>query len=137
MLSKTAQYALCAVDYLARHPGEPQKAREMAAGTGAPTAYLSTVLKSLKRAGILKSRPGPHGGYELNVAPEQLTMLDVVDASDPLPRFEACPLGRDEHAHALCPVHRCVGEATDRAREVLARTTIADLLSEGESCAPD
>jgi len=132
MLSKTAQYALCAVVYMAEHPDGPQKTRVMAQATGAPASYLATVLKSLARARLLKSQAGPTGGYCLAIPADQLTMLDVIDAADPMQPIEACPFGNEAHRSELCPVHRRLNKATSSARSVLGDATIADLILEGD-----
>jgi Rrf2 family protein len=109
----------------------------MAESTGAPSSYLATVLKALAKARLPNSQAGPTGGYSLAIPPEELTMLEVVDASDPLRRIEACPFEHDEHKHELCPMHQILDEAAMCARSVLEGTTIEDLVRDGSCLKPE
>lgn len=97
MLSKTAEYALRAVACLAGRPGQPASADFLADKTKVPRRYLQRVLQDLVTAGVVHSRPGPGGGYELAVPTDSLTIYDIVQAVAPLERITACPLGLKTH----------------------------------------
>lgn len=59
-----------------------------------PAPSLSRLLRSLNRAGIIETREGAHGGVRLAVPPDQVTLLDVVEAIEqqrPLFRTDAAP----------------------------------------------
>jgi DNA-binding IscR family transcriptional regulator len=64
----------------------------------------------------------------LATAPERLSMLEVVEAVEPLPRIKSCPLELAEHAGALCPLHSVLAALVDEAGRRLAETSIADLI---------
>jgi len=93
MLSKTAEYALRAVVWLAREPGRAESADHLAEVTKVPRRYLHKVLQDLVHAGIVRSQSGPSGGYALDKRPEEVSILDIVNAVAPLERIRACPLG--------------------------------------------
>ena len=105
MLSKTAEYALRAMVCLARAPGRAESADYLAEVTKVPRRYLHKVLQDLVRAEIVRSQPGPGGGYALQAAPAKVTILDVVNAVAPQERIHQCPLGLATHT-SLCPLHQ-------------------------------
>ncbi len=63
MISQTSEYALRATIYLARHPSVSFTTRQIAEATGMPAGYLSKVLQTLARVGIVQSQRGLHGGF--------------------------------------------------------------------------
>jgi len=128
MFSKTTEYALRAAVCLASSK-EPTTAQRIARSTGVPVGYMSKVLNALVRAGLVSSQRGPAGGFVLARLPSQISMLDVVNSVEPLPRVLGCPLGVDEHTHSLCPLHNILDRLAENAEQLLSRTTLSDLLS--------
>ena len=129
-ISQTAEYALRAVVCLAADRDRPMTAREIAEVTRVPADYLSKVLQTLVRAGIVLSRRGIGGGFTLRRAPEDVTILDVVNAVDPIQRIRECPLHLEAHRHTLCPLHRRLDEAMAAIEASLGRTTLAEIMSD-------
>ena len=80
MLSQTVEYALRAAVYLAGKTGTPQTNDQIATATKVPAAYLSKVLQSLTRAGLVAAQRGVRGGFTLCRAADELTILEVVNA---------------------------------------------------------
>lgn len=126
MLSKTAEYALRAVVWLAREPGRAESADQLAEVTKVPRRYLHKVLQDLIHAGIVRSQPGPGGGYALDRLPEKVSILDVVNAVAPLERIRTCPLGLSSHT-SLCPLHKELDKAYAATEKAFARVTLAKL----------
>lgn len=126
MLSKTAEYALRAVVWLAREPGRAESADHLAEVTKTPRRYLHKVLQDLVHAEILRSQSGPGGGYALDKPPEKVSILDVVNAVAPLERIRACPLGLSTHT-SLCPLHKELDKAYATTEAAFARVTLAKL----------
>jgi Rrf2 family nitric oxide-sensitive transcriptional repressor len=87
-------------------------------------------MQGLARAGVVESRRGVRGGFRLSRPATKITLLDVVNAVEPLPRIKGCPLGLKSHAHTLCAVHARLDEAMAQVEEVLSSSTIADLIAE-------
>ena len=66
----------------------------LATDLGIPAPSLARLLRSLSRAGIIETREGAHGGIRLAVPPDEVTLLDVVEAVEqrrPLFRSDAAP----------------------------------------------
>lgn len=132
MLSKTAEYALRAVACMGQQAGTPLSADFVAEQTKVPRRYLTRVLQDLGAAGLVRSRPGPGGGYELSRPTDQVTILDVVVIVSPIERIRSCPLGLTSHT-SLCPLHRELDQAYAATEKAFASVTIRQLL---ESTSP-
>lgn len=135
MLSKTCEYALRVVTFLASIPGEATSAQKLADRTKVPNRYLYKVLQDLVAADLLQSRPGPGGGYELIANRKGITILDVVNAVDPIERIHSCPLGLASHTE-LCPLHAELDRAYATTEAALAAVTIEKLIQSADSIIP-
>lgn len=136
LISDTAEYALRAVVWLAQEPVRGWTTKQIADGTQAPPDYLAKILKQLAHAGLLKAQRGCGGGFRLEKAPDEVSVLEVVDAVDPLERICACPLGRADHSKQLCPLHRRIDAAAEQVQIAFSGVTLADLIVQGASAAP-
>lgn len=116
-------------------PGQALSSRRMAEFYGLPTAYLSKVLKSLVRAGLLDATTGPRGGFRLARPAADITVLDIVDAVEGrAPMFRCTEIRQRGPVPAPksdclrpCGVTKVMREAERAWRGELAATTIADL----------
>ena len=135
MLPKTAEYALRAVVWLAREPDETDSADDLAERTNVPRRYLHKVLQDLVRAKLVRSQPGPGGGYALAKRTDKITILDVVNAVAPLERIRSCPLGLPSHTR-LCPLHKELDKVYAATEAALSRVTIAELLKSTSQIVP-
>jgi len=131
MFSQTVEYALRAVVYLASQEGAPRTTQEIAQATQVPTGYLSKVMQGLGRKHLVQSQRGLHGGFILTRSSHELTVLDVIEAVDPIRRIRSCPLGIQGHIN-LCPLHRRLDNAMKLVEDALRKSTIAELLAEPE-----
>ncbi|GIW88348.1 MAG: transcriptional regulator [Isosphaeraceae bacterium] len=136
MLSQTVEYALRAVVHLANVAPEAATTDQIAQVTRVPKAYLSKVLQSLVRGGIVRSQRGLGGGMTLTRPPSQLTLLDVVNAVEPIQRIRTCPLGLSTHGARLCPLHRRLDQALAQVESAFAQTVLAELLAEPSPSVP-
>ena len=128
MLSQTVEYALRAMNYLAALPAETSVSSEtIAEKTQVPRNYLSKVMRDLVLAELVFSQRGPNGGFALTRTPEKITILDVVNAVDPIKRITKCPLGNPEHLR-LCPLHRRLDDALALVEKEFGRTKLCELL---------
>jgi len=136
MLSQTSEYALRIIVFLASRGGQPATIRQIAAATRVPEGYLAKVLQCLSRAGLVHSQRGLHGGSVLARPAERLTVLDVIQAVDPIRRITTCPLGLKSHGVNLCPLHRRLDNAISLVEQAFRESTIADLLAEPTTSTP-
>ena len=130
MFSQTVEYALRAVAYLADIAPEARTTDQIAEATKVPKPSLSKVLQNLGRSQIVRSQRGIGGGVSLVKTPAELTILEVVNAVEPIVRIETCPLGLKTHGKQLCPLHRRMDNALASVETSFKSTTLAELLSE-------
>lgn len=136
MLSQTVEYALRAVVHLASEAPAARTTDQIATVTQVPRAYLSKVLQSLIRAGLVHSQRGLGGGITLTREPKDLTILEVVNAVEPIERIRTCPLGLPAHGTHLCPLHRRVDNALALVEEAFRGTTLQEVLSDPSRSVP-
>ena len=80
-LSRTVTYALKATLQLVQDaPTRPVPCSRLAAQGVMPERFLLQILRSLVTHGILRSTHGVEGGYMLQKAPEDISVLDVIEA---------------------------------------------------------
>ena len=115
MISITTKspYALRALAELARSGGSgPVPIGELARRRNVPVQFLEQLFATLRRAGILRSQRGVKGGYSFARDPREITVLEIVELLEG-------PLGADAQG--------IFEEAAAAARDVLARTSVADV----------
>ncbi len=129
MLSKTGIHALLALSALARRPrGSFLGASEIAKDIGAPRNYLGKLLKALADRGILVSRKGKGGGFQLRRDPAELSLYEVMDPLEKLGRWSGCFLGRDRCSErSPCALHAKWSTVRDAYLAFLKTTTLAEV----------
>ncbi len=115
MISITTKspYALQALAELGRCGDGPVPIGELARRRDIPVQFLEQLFATLRRAGLLKSQRGVKGGYTFARPPGEITVLEVVELLEG-------PLGRDAEG--------IFGDAATAARDILAASTIADVV---------
>jgi len=136
MISQTTEYALRAVVYLAQHAHESWTTKQIAAATRVPAGYLSKVLQGLSRAGLIHSQRGRHGGFQLARDPEDLTVLEVVNAVEPIRRITRCPLNLASHGADLCPLHKTLDRTLALVENAFTEAKVSDLLGRPDTVEP-
>ena len=121
---------------LAQRPGQTFKLREIAEGTKAAPGYLIKVLQSLAKAGILSAQRGSTGGFSLVREPSKLSVLEVINAVDPIERIHSCPLGLKSHGTCLCPMHKRIDDAMARIEATFQDSSVADILDPDAASLP-
>lgn len=129
MISQTAEYALRAIVYLADRNDVPQTTAQIAEETFVPANYLAKVMQALSKAKLVNAQRGPNGGFVLAKPGNVLTVLEVINAVDPIRRFPECPLKLPHHGKNLCPLHRKLDDTAILAEEAFGTTTISSLLA--------
>jgi Rrf2 family protein len=135
MFSQTVEYSLRTVLHLAAE-GKSCRTAEIARATQVPRAYLSKVIQALSQAGILQSQRGAGGGVALAKSAAQLTILEVVNAVEPVQRIRTCPLNLAAHGVNLCPLHRRMDQALETVENALRESTLAEVLAEPTTSIP-
>ena len=127
-LSRTVSYALQATLQLARSDSvSPVPCSQLAAEGKMPERFLLQILRNLVAHGILESTRGVEGGYTLERAPEEISLLEVIEAIDG-PLLANVPTGQGLPEESKDKLGQALGEVTAVARQGLEAVKLADLL---------
>ncbi len=129
VLSRTSQYAVQALIYIATQPkGEPVLNRDIAARLKVPSAYLAKILQTLSKQGLLDSFRGRLGGFRLKEGMHLTNLLQVLMITEGPQFTESCVLGLKVCAdETACPLHYEWGPAKKKIISMLAHATLEDL----------
>jgi Rrf2 family protein len=136
-LSDGVEWGVHACTLLAfQSPDTALPAAKLAEYHGVPAAYLAKHLQSLAAAGVLQTVKGARGGYRLARPPAEITVLEIVEAIDGDESAFRCteirrrgPLAMPAREYTkMCGIHAAFDRADAAWRDVLAETTVADLL---------
>jgi Rrf2 family protein len=140
-VSTRGDYASRALLNLAlRASNAPTPVKELAERTGLPQPYLEQILLALKVEGIVASKRGVGGGYQLAKDPREITLAEIVTAVDG--PIVAGSFGEPHQDGACSHEGQCVllgvwAEVGDHMREHLAGFTLADIVSMAEGNAKE
>ena len=123
---------------LAGSPGLPLSSETLARSARANPVHVRRVLGQLGRVGLVSSRSGPHGGWQLAADPRAITLADVwsaVHGDAPVLGLHAanpdCEVGGRVH-HALTEIDR---QAAEAVRVSLEQTTISEFAERVDAAA--
>ena len=127
-LTRAADYGVRVMIQLANGmPGTRSSLTSLAGAAEVSPAFLSKVLQRLVRAGLVASRRGKRGGFELLDRGRQASLMDILAALDGVPALNACLLEGGCHRSNWCAAHGVWVEAQDKMREVLVAATLQRL----------
>jgi Rrf2 family protein len=129
-ISQRGLYALRALTVLAQHPTDVVKIKDIAAEEQLPEKFLEAILLDLKRARIVASLRGAHGGYQLKRAPGDISLGEVIRKIDgPLAPFEDAESLRQrvksDSKHR--PLFRILLDVRNATANILDHATLSDL----------
>lgn len=134
MFSKSCEYALQGVLYIALHDKDENKnsgLRDISESQGIPYHFLSKILQQLVKAKILGSIKGPHGGFYMNVDPKDLKLIEIVKVIDGLDRLERCGIGMKECGDDNpCPIHKDYKSIREKITDLFSRESVAELVED-------
>ena len=138
-LTRAADYAVRVMIHLAGLPPETRASRaDLASAAECPEQFLSKVLQSLSRAGLVMSHRGNTGGFELSSAHRNASLLEIVEAIEGPLRLNLCLTS--DHAcerQGWCPAHSVWVDAQVAMVAVLQRAFIGDLAGQVAHRHPD
>ncbi len=132
-LTKRSKYAVRALMELALEGcSSPLGVYEIARRQHIPERFLEQIFGDLRRAGMLESRRGAHGGFCFSIPPEEITVLDIVEVLDGEIRPARCSAGGTCYIadSPLCTTSKIWDEARVALEGVFGRYTIAKIAAE-------
>ena len=130
-LSTKGEYASRAMLELSLHyEQKPLHIRDISRAQDIPQRFLEQILLQLKRAGYLRSRKGPDGGYHLSRPPTEINVAEVIRVMDgPLAPIDCVSVT----AHEVCPHEATCGlkslwkEVRDAVAQITEKATFGEL----------
>ncbi len=130
MFSRSCQYALQAVLYIALHTQNKKMigVKEIAKSQNIPLHFLSKILQLMVKHKILVSTKGPNGGFGLNKPAEMLNLMSVVEIVDGMDVFDRCGFGMKVCSDLTpCPIHHDYKIVKGKVKDLLTIKTVAEL----------
>lgn len=132
-ISAKGRYALAAMTYIAQnHLAEmPITVVNLADKLGISKIYLEQVFSLLKRANLVISIKGAHGGYQLSASPNKINVYQILTATDfsLLEQTENTVLDKSPAIEQA--LRSCIFDSIDQAFQAnLENVTLADLAAE-------
>lgn len=130
-LTRKGDYAIRGIVYLASQPLDTiSLLSDIAAAVDVPQTFLAKIFQQFSKSGIVKSYRGTGGGFMLARPPEQITLLEVVEAIEGPITPNRCVIaaGECERDH-FCTVHPVWEQVKRQIRSMLANITLKDLAS--------
>jgi len=135
MLSKKAKYAIKALEYIAQKESDrPILIAEIAKEQRIPKKFLEVILLELRKDGILRSKMGKHGGYLLQLLPQEIRLGRVIRLMDgPIALvpcvsskyYAPCAECKDE---ATCGLHHIMAKVRESTGNILDNVTLKEIV---------
>lgn len=122
MFSPKVEYALLVMTEIARNAPARTAKTEIQGSTGTPHALLAALLRTLSRLQLTMTRRGPGGGVALARPANEISLLEVIDAIEPLKRSR----------NGKTALSRKLDAMVSAARKTAAGTTLADVAAKGK-----
>jgi FeS assembly SUF system regulator len=133
-LSKKADYGLIAVKHLAAHGVDDAcSASEIAEACGISSTLMAKVLQRLAKVGLIVSRHGSGGGYQLARNPKDISAFEVINAIDGPLAITSCVTTHGECVQATtCSVRAPLRRVNDSILQILKAVTISQMSDDSE-----
>ena len=137
-LSTKSRYGLRALFDMAFNAGKlPIQVKEISSRQDISPRYLEQIFQSFKKAGILKSKKGPQGGYFLAKNPEDITVREIIEAAEGDTLLVSCSdKGLDDQIacqfNGTCVTQTVWNEATEILNAFFTDITLKTLCERGQ-----
>lgn len=126
MLTKTTETAIQAMLYLVfKQKNGPVSPREIAAHLDASPSYMAKITGQMVKADLMRAQRGVHGGVSLARSPDQITLLQIVEACQGKILADYCECC--DNLDIVCAFHHAMAEVHLSLMGILAKWSLADL----------
>ncbi len=134
-ISTKGRYGVRILLDLALHENtEPRLIRDIAASQRISEKYISRLIIALRRAGMVRSIRGAHGGFRLAKAPGELTLLDIVEVMEgPLSIVDCVKMPGKCGSSGECATREIWERLNAEIRASMSRITLQDIVA---NCRP-
>jgi Rrf2 family protein len=117
--------------YMARQPvGQVCLVSQVAAAEDLPESYLAKIFQDLARNRLLMSHRGAKGGFSLVSEPEEVNLLQIIEAVEgPIALAPCLDVREGCERIKICEIYEALDSAQAQMTLVLKTTTLADLVA--------
>lgn len=128
ILTRTSEYALRILSFMARNHETKFSAQEMHEQLQIPERYMRRLLTRMANQGFIRSDRGRNGGFIFARPLEQIYISEVIECVEGFTAESYCILGFATCSfERACSMHAMWAEAREKVIQVLTQSTIADL----------
>jgi len=128
-LTRASSYAIHALVFMAaQKKNRPVASHHIAKARGIPERFLLKVLKPLVSARVLHSIKGPNGGYRLARAPNEITILEILEAVDGPIRGQPTFSREEGNGSLNRRLDQICSQAAEQVRKQLQKVRISELV---------
>jgi len=130
-LTRGSDYGLRGMVYMARQPvGQVCLVSQVAAAEDLPESYLAKIFQDLARNRLLMSHRGAKGGFSLVSEPEEVNLLQIIEAVEgPIALAPCLDVREGCERIEICEIYEALDSAQAQMTLVLKNTTLADLVA--------
>ena len=135
MFSKTCQYAIRAMIFIAQKSKEGKKTsiKEIARGIDSPEHFIAKILQDLSRKTLLQSVKGPNGGFYLDEKGMACSLANIIKVVDGDKLFTSCGLGLKQCSETRpCPIHHEFKHVRKAVEQMLEKAKLGEFSEELE-----
>jgi Rrf2 family protein len=131
-LTMTGEYSVRAMLHLASKPfGSIVPIGEISTQWDIPEEFLRKIVQVLSKSGLILSRRGMGGGIELSRPAVDITLLEIIEATEGKLALNKCLIESGVcHREAWCAVHLLWQEVQDKMKEILRSKSLAELAAQ-------
>ena len=127
-LSKTADYSLRILSFMAKKPEQIHTAKDLVAKLNISDKYLRKLMTQLSKAGFIKSIQGREGGYSFTQPTEQIFVSQIIDTVDGLDKYLGCIMGFGDCSDKNpCALHKKWVKVRSQIMILFETTSIAEM----------
>lgn len=128
ILSKTSEYAIRILSYMASTEGELFSAKSILDKLQIPQKYMRRIMTDLSKKGFIQSVQGRDGGYRFLKSPSEIFVSDIIDAVDGMEKFVGCILGFEEcSCENPCALHHSYIETKGKLHQTFSHTNLENI----------
>ena len=127
-LSKTSEYALRILIYMAKKPADLYTAKYLIEQLHVSDKYLRRLMTELSKAGFIKSTQGRDGGYTFAKPINEISLYDIIDSVESMDKLNDCVLGFNECSCTIpCAMHDEWLVIRQKLNKIFHETKLSDL----------
>ncbi|MBC7333444.1 MAG: Rrf2 family transcriptional regulator [Actinobacteria bacterium] len=129
LITRDTDYAVRALCFIAKNKGQNVSVTKIVEELGIPRPFLRKILQVLHQNGILKSSKGFGGGFTLEMAPEKIYLVDLIEIFQGSVKINEC-LFKKRVCHRIqnCKLRKQLDEIQEYVISKLKNVTLASLL---------